>query len=141
MEKKKVSKTKFIFSIIISFLVWNLVTWFLGNMVLGFLNRIDNNLIKVIGSYAIWILKSLMIITMVYLNNRKKRVAKYELNKVKIISLVIFYVLTIGISISDIIESIMSLPLVSIVATIIHMFLIALINDIMFRRCISNEEK
>lgn len=141
MEKKKVSKTKFIFSIIISFLVWNLVTWFLGNVALGLFNRINNNLIKVIGSYVIWILKSLMIITMVYLNNRKKRVAKYELNKVKIISLVIFYVLTIGISISDIIESIMLLPLVSIVATIIHMFLIALINDIMFRRCISNEEK
>ena len=136
MEKKIVSKAKFIFSIIISFLVWYLVTWFIWNIVLGILNKYGDNLFSVLLTYVVWVLKSLIIIVLTYFNNRKKRVAKYELNKVKIINLIIFYAFTIGISISDITENIMS-----IIVTIIHMFLIALVNDIMFRRCISNEEK
>lgn len=141
MEKKIVSKAKFIFSIIISFLVWYLVTWFIGNIVLGILNKYGDNLFSVFLTYVVWILKSLIIIILTYMNNKKKRVAKYELNKVKIINLVIFYIFTIGLSISEIAESIMLAPLISIIATIAHMFLIALVNDIMFRRCISNEEK
>ena len=141
MEKKIVSKAKFIFSIIISFLVWDLVTWFIGNLVLGILNKYGDNLFSVLLTYVVWILKSLIIIILTYMNNKKKRVAKYELNKVKIINLVIFYIFTIGLSISEIAESIMLAPLISIIATIAHMFLIALVNDIMFRRCISNEEK
>ncbi len=141
MEKKIVSKAKFIFSIIISFLVWDLVTWFIGNLVLGILNKYSDNLFSVLLTYVVWVLKSLIIIVLTYFNNRKKRVAKYELNKVKIINLIIFYAFTIGISISDITENIMSSPIIPIIVTIIHMFLIALVNDIMFRRCISNEEK
>ncbi len=141
MEKKIVSKAKFIFSIIISFLVWDLVTWFIGNLVLGILNKYSDNLFSVLLTYVVWILKSLIIIILTYMNNKKKRVAKYELNKVKIINLVIFYIFTIGLSISEIAESIMLAPLISIISTIAHMFLIALVNDIMFRRCISNEEK
>lgn len=141
MEKKIVSKGKFIFNIIISFLVWDLVTWFIGNFALGILNKHSDNIFYALLTYVVWILKSLIIICLTYINNRKKRVAKYELNKVKIINLIIFYGLTIGISISDITETIMTSPLVPIIAIIVHMFLIALVNDIMFRRCISNEEK
>ena len=141
MEKKIVSKGKFIFNILVSFLVWDLVAWFLGNLILGMLNKYSDNIFAALSTYIVWIIKSTMIIILTYFNNRKKRVAKYELNKVKIINLVIFYILTIGISLSNITESIMSSPLVPIIATIVHMFLIALVNDIMFRRCISNEEK
>lgn len=141
MEKKIVSKEKFIFNILVSFLIWDLVTWFLGNLILGMLNKYGDNIFVSISTYIVWILKSLIIICLTYIKNKNKRVAKYELNKVKIINLVIIFILTIGLSISDITESIMASPLLPIIATIIHMFLIAIVNDIMFRRCISNEEK
>lgn len=141
MQKKIVSIGRFIFSIFISFLVWDLVTWFFGNLALGIINKINNNVLSLVGGFIIWIIKSIIIITMTYFNNRKKRVAKYQLEKAKIISLVIFYILIIGLYITEITEGVMSSLIIWPLVTIFHIFLIALVNEIMYKRWICNEEK
>lgn len=141
MQKKIVGIGKFVFSVFISFLVWDLVTWFFGNFALGIIDKINNNVLTLVGGFAIWIIKSLIIITMAYFNNRNKRVAKYQLEKAKIINLVMFYILTIGLYISEITDGVISSPIIWPLATIFHIFLIAFINEIMYKRWICNEEK
>ena len=142
MEKKIVSKKRFIFSIIISLLIWDLIVSLLGQLIISLVSKFtDNNILTSFVSYTVWILKSVLIISLCYLNNKKKRVAKYELEKTKINILIIFYILLIGLSITDITEGIILNPIIWIPLVIIHMFLIALFNDIMFRRCIYYEKK
>lgn len=142
MEKKIVSKKRFIFSIIISLLIWDLIVSLLGQLIISLVSKFtDNNILTSFVSYAVWIFKSILIISLCYLNNKKKRVAKYELEKTKINILIIFYILLIGLSITDITEGIILNPIIWIPLVIIHMFLIALFNDIMFRRCIYYEKK
>lgn len=142
MEKKIVSKKRFIFSIIISLLIWDLIVSLLGQLIISLVSKFtDNNILTSFVSYIVWIFKSILIISLCYLNNKKKRVAKYELEKTKINILIIFYILLIGLSITDITEGIILNPIIWIPLVIIHMLLIAIVNDIMFRRCISNEER
>lgn len=142
MEKKIVSKKRFIFSIIISLLIWDLIVSLLGQLIISLVSKFtDNNILTSFVSYTVWIFKSILIISLCYLNNKKKRVAKYELEKTKINILIIFYILLIGLSITDITEGIILNPIIWIPLVIIHMLLIAIVNDIMFRRCISNEER
>ena len=142
MEKKIISKAKFIFDIIISFIIWNFVISILGKLTVSLINKIiSNDIITTFVSYTFWILKSILIIFLCYLNNKNKRVAKYELEKTKIIILIMFYVFIIGLSMLDITYGVIQNPIVWIPLIIIHMFLIALFNDIMFRRCIYYEKK
>lgn len=141
MEKKIISIGKFLFSIIISFLVWDLVTWFVGNLLLGLINNINNGILSLVGGFVIWILKSFIIISLTYMNNKNKRVAKYQLEKAKIICLIIFYLFIIGFYITEITNGVISSPIIWSIVTIIHVFLIAFINEIMYRRWINNEKK
>ena len=141
MQKKIVGIGKFVFSVFISFLIWDFVTWFIGIFALGLINKINNDILSLIGVFTIWILKSFIIITLTYMSNRNKRVAKYQLEKAKIICLIIFYVLIIGFNISEITNGIIATPTIWSIVTIFHIFLIAFINEIMYKRWIYNEKK
>lgn len=141
MEKKVVSKGKFLLHIFLSFLVWDLVAGFLNNLILSVLNLISNTMLAVILTYVLWMLHSVYIIVMVYFNNKNKTVATESLSKVRRMNLILFYVLTIGLSISTIAEGFVSFPIALIIITIVHMLLIAFVNDWMFRRYISDEER
>lgn len=63
------------------------------------------------------------------------------MEKVKIIGLVIFYIMIIGINLTNIVDGVITSPIIWIPLIIIDMFLIALINELSFRRFIANEKK
>lgn len=140
-KKNIVSLGKYIFSITISFLIWDSVTWFILNLLLIPIRMKNNTTLLLISSFAIWILKSIIIISMTYLNNKNKRVAKYQLEKAKITSLIIFYVFIIGLYVSEIVDGVIASPIIWGITTIIHIFLIAYVNEIMFKRWIYDEKK
>ena len=141
MNKKIVSKTKFIINIIISALIWMFLLSFIHNVIIGLLNKFEDNIFIIILSYVIWIIMTLLIVFMSYISNIKKRVAKYEMEKVKIICLMIFYIMIIGINLTSIVDGVITLPFVWIPLIIMDMFLIAFVNELSFRRFIANEKK
>lgn len=141
MNKKIVSKTKFLINIIISALIWSFLLSFIYDIVIGLFNRVESNVLIIILSYFVWMIMTLLIVFMSYISNIKRRVAKYEMEKVKIIGLVIFYIMIIGINLTNIVDGVITSPIIWIPLIIIDMFLIALINELSFRRFIANEKK
>lgn len=140
-KKNIVSLGKYIFSIVVSFLIWDSVTWFILNLLLIPIRMKNNTTLLLISSFVIWILKSIIIISMTYLNNKNKRVAKYQLEKAKIISLIIFYIFIVGLYVSEIVDGVITSPIIWGTTTIIHIFLIAYVNEITFKRWIYDEKK
>ena len=90
--------------------------------------------------YAMWILNSALIILLCYINNKNKIVSKNELDKTKKDILIIFYIF-MGLSTFNLMNLIKDSMIVWIPILILQMFLITLINGIMFRRCIYYEKK
>lgn len=140
MNKKIVSKTKYIVSLFISFIVWSIVLWFLNTILTGLFKNIGDSA-YLIYTYVIYVLECVIIIPLCYINNRKKRVAKYESEKTKIYALIMFYILFIGIAIDDITEGMLSSPMIFIPLIVAKVLLITFINELMFKRSMKDEEK
>ena len=141
MKKKIISRKKFIFSIIISLLIWGPTVNLLSFILIALIYTLTNNstLAKFMW-YAMWILNSVLIILLCYINNKKKIVSKNELDKTKKGILVIFYIF-MGLSTLNLMNLIKDSMIVWIPILILQMFLITFVNDAMFKKYMHYDKK
>lgn len=90
--------------------------------------------------YAMWILNSVLIILLCYINNKKKIVSKNELDKTKKGILVIFYIF-MGLSTLNLMNLIKDSMIVWVPILILQMFLITFVNDAMFKKYMHYDKK
>ncbi len=146
IEKKTLSKGKFIFSVLVSFLIWNFVSGFLiNNLLVQLVFKSFDSVNFPIWVYlwvyiflinAFWILESVLEIYFSYRLNRFKTVEEYQYSSTRNVLLLIFYISILLINKSTISILAGYNPILQYSMLVIHIVVIWFMNKKMFYKWI-----
>ena len=139
--KKKKTKSSLVLHIVLSFLVWQLIFYLLLNMVsssLAFSLLSDSVNMIVLKTNVLWIIADCFILLISYLFNKKNTTESNDLPVARRTVLMWFYIFTIGINLSKIIDLIKYAPVMEIVCVIVHVVVIFYLSNALFKKFIEN---
>lgn len=136
VEKKVMSKGKFVFHIFLSFGLWNLITLFIFKILMnGLIYKINNAVALLIIFNVLWIGASVLQILLTYWFNKFNTPQEYQLRSAKNTNLIMFLILIIFINKETIARFFDINTLLSIlmgVFLVIHMIVIWFVNEKLF---------
>jgi len=136
VERKVMSKGKFIFHIFLSFGLWNLITLFIFKILMnGLIYKINNAVILLIIFNVLWIGTSVLQIFLTYWFNKFNTPQEYQLRSAKNTNLIMFLIFIIFVNKETIARFFDINTLLSIlmgVFLVIHIIAIWFVNEKLF---------